>query len=155
MLNIRWSGLLTISYSPSSRTVWCSGIRNLKEIMDMHVCLVAHSCPALCNPVNCSPPGSSICGISQARTLECIAILFSRGFSWPRDGTQVSYIGKWIFYCWASREAGMYGWLKANLSVTIVSSWVLLVVTDSSQASFDIRRIDTQVFHPCFSFLRN
>ena len=51
----------------------------------------------------------------------------------------------------------MYGWLKANLPVTIISSCVLLVVTDSSQASLDIRQIDTQVFHPhnSFSFLRN
>ena len=48
---------------------------------------VAQSCPALCNPVDCSPPGSSIHGIFQARVLEWVAISFSGGFSWPRDWT--------------------------------------------------------------------
>ena len=43
-------------------------------------------------PMNCSPPSSSIHGILQARILECAAISFSRGSSWPRDRTQVSHI---------------------------------------------------------------
>ena len=38
---------------------------------------VAQSCPTLCNPVDCSPPGSSIHGILQSRVLECVAIAFS------------------------------------------------------------------------------
>ena len=37
---------------------------------------VAQSCPTLCNPTDSSPPGSSIPGILQARTLECVAISF-------------------------------------------------------------------------------
>ena len=47
---------------------------------------VAQSCPTLCNPVDCSAPGSSIYGILQARTLEWVAISFSRRSSRPRDG---------------------------------------------------------------------
>ena len=43
--------------------------------------LVAHLCPTLCNPMDCSQPGSSVHGISQARVLEWIAISFSKGFS--------------------------------------------------------------------------
>ena len=39
---------------------------------------VTQSCPTLCNPVNCSLPGSSIDGIFQARILEWVAIPFSR-----------------------------------------------------------------------------
>ena len=39
----------------------------------------------LCDPMGCSPPGSSIHGILQARILEWVAISFSRGFSRPRD----------------------------------------------------------------------
>ena len=39
-------------------------------------------------PVDCSPPGSSVHGILQARILEWVAISFSRGSSWPRDWTQ-------------------------------------------------------------------
>ena len=40
---------------------------------------VIQSCPTLCNPVDCSPPGSSVHGILQARTLEWVAMLSSRG----------------------------------------------------------------------------
>ena len=51
--------------------------------------LVAQSCQTLCNPMDCSPPGSSVHWILQARILEQLAILFSRGSSWPRDQTGV------------------------------------------------------------------
>ena len=54
--------------------------------------LVAQSYSALCNPMDCSPPGSSVHGILQARILEWIAISFSRGSSWPRDRTHVSCV---------------------------------------------------------------
>ena len=56
----------------------------------MYTCIwivVVHvqSCPTLCNPTNCSPPGSSVHGILQARILEWVAIYFSRGSSRHRD----------------------------------------------------------------------
>ena len=54
--------------------------------------------------MDCSPPGSSVHEILQARILEWVAIPFSRGSSWPRDWTGVSCIGKQILYHWASRE---------------------------------------------------
>ena len=50
------------------------------------------SCPTLCDPVDCSPPGSSIHGILQARILEWIAFSFSKGSSQPGDWTLVSCI---------------------------------------------------------------
>ena len=53
---------------------------------------VAQLCPTLWDPVDCSPPDSSIHGILQARILEWVAISFSRGSSRPRDRTQVSHI---------------------------------------------------------------
>ena len=53
---------------------------------------VTQSSPTLCDPEDCSPPGSSIHGILQARILEWVAISFSRGSSRPRDRTQVSRI---------------------------------------------------------------
>ena len=53
---------------------------------------VAQSCLTLCDPKDCSPPGSSIHGIFQARVLEWAAISFSRGSSRPRDRTSVSCI---------------------------------------------------------------
>ena len=53
---------------------------------------VTQSCPMLCDPMDCSPPGSSIHGIFQARGLEWSATAFSRGYSGPSDQTQVSHI---------------------------------------------------------------
>ena len=53
---------------------------------------VAQSCLTLCNPMDYSPPGSSIHGILQARVLEWVVISFSRRSSRPRDRTQVSRI---------------------------------------------------------------
>ena len=41
-------------------------------------CLVTKSCPSLCDPKDCSPPGASIHGVSQARIPEWVAISFSR-----------------------------------------------------------------------------
>ena len=55
--------------------------------------------------MDCSPPGSSVHGISQARILEWLAIFFSRGSSWPRDWTHVSCIGRQILYHWVTWEA--------------------------------------------------
>ena len=62
---------------------------------------ITQSCPTLCNPMNCSLPGSSGHTISQARTLEWLAISFSSGYSQPRDWTHISYIGKQNLDCCA------------------------------------------------------
>ena len=45
------------------------------------------SCPALCDPMDCSPPGSSVHGVLQARILEWVVMPSSRGSSQPRDRT--------------------------------------------------------------------
>ena len=51
---------------------------------------VAQSCPTLCDPVDCSPPGSSVHGIPLARILELVAMPSSRGSSQPRNSNHVS-----------------------------------------------------------------
>ena len=56
------------------------------------IVLVAQSCLTVCDPMDGSPPGSSVHGILQARILEWVAIPFSRGSSQPRDQTQDSHI---------------------------------------------------------------
>ena len=56
------------------------------------VCAQSLSHVQLCDPVDSSPPGSSVYGISQARILNWVTIPFSRGFSQPRDQTHVSCI---------------------------------------------------------------
>ena len=64
---------------------------------------VVQLCLTLCDPVDCSLPGSSIHGIFQAKTLEWVAISFSRS-SWPRGWTQVSHIVGRRVTIWATRE---------------------------------------------------
>ena len=61
------------------------------------VVLVAQWCPTLCDPMNCSPPGSSAHGILQARTLEWVAMPFSRGYFQPTDQSRVSCIAGRFF----------------------------------------------------------
>ena len=66
--------------------------------------LVIRSCPTLCHPMECSPPGSSVHGTFQARVLEQVAISFSRGSSWPRDHIAVFRAADRFFTIWATRE---------------------------------------------------
>ena len=65
---------------------------------------LAQARPTLCDPMDCSPPGSSVHGILQARTLEWVAISFSRASSRPRNQTQASCIARGFFPIWATRE---------------------------------------------------
>ena len=58
-----------------------------------------------CNPIDYSPPGSSVNGILQARILERVAIPLSKGSSQLRDQTRVSCIAGGFFTIWATREA--------------------------------------------------
>ena len=69
--------------------------------------LVAQSCLTPCDSIGCSPPGSSVHGILQARILEWVAVPFSRGSSQARDRTEVSCIAGRFFTVWATREALM------------------------------------------------
>ena len=77
---------------------------------------VAQSCLTLYNPMDCSPPGSCVNGISQARLLGWVAVSFSRGSSQSRDQTWVSCIGRQILYHWATWEAPLFSLLmyKSN-----------------------------------------
>ncbi|XDA86127.1 hypothetical protein R6Z07F_015879 [Ovis aries] len=69
------------------------------------MCVCAQSCPTLCNPTDCSPAGSSVHGILQARILEWVAISSSKGSPRPRDQTHISCIpctGRRILYHYAT-----------------------------------------------------
>ena len=64
------------------------------------------SCLTHCDPVDCSPPGSSVHGISQARILEWVAMPSSRGSCQSRGWTCISYvlgIGRQVLYIWEAR----------------------------------------------------
>ena len=78
------------------------GGRLTREAIYVCVCCAKslQSCPTLCNPMNCSPPGSSVHGIFQARILEQVAISSSRGF--PTQGLNPCLLRllhcQWILY---------------------------------------------------------
>ena len=79
--------------------------------------LCAQSCLTLCNPIYCSPSGSSAHGNFQARILKRAANSSSRASSWPRDWTLISCIsctGRWILYHCATWEAWMLVLLGTN-----------------------------------------
>ena len=69
----------------------------------LDVLLVPQLCPALCDPMGCSPPGFSVHRIFQARVLDWVALPSSRGSSW-RDWTQVSCITGRFLTVWATWE---------------------------------------------------
>ena len=88
---------------------WLVNIRNCPLCVCVHVCVCV--CVLICSvmsdsfvtPMDWSPPGSSVHGIVQARTLEWVAVFFSRGPSWPGNGAHVSCtscIGRQILYHW-------------------------------------------------------
>ena len=85
---------------------------------------VAQSCPAVCNPMDCSLPGSSVHGILQARILEWVAISSSRGSSWPREWTRVS-CSAGRFFTVEESVALCSGSSKATGLVYLTLSWGL------------------------------
>ena len=66
---------------------------------------ITHLYLTLCDPMDCSPPGSSVHETLQARVLEWVAIPFSKVSSWPSDRTWVSHIAGRFFTIWATRAA--------------------------------------------------
>ena len=81
----------------------------------------------LCDPVDGSPPRSSVYGIFQARVLEWVAISFSRESSRLRDRIQVSHIAGRRFNLWATREA--HSVLRNTAKVKIIIADIYLVLT--------------------------
>jgi len=75
--------------------IWSSYM--YQEDICLRLSEVTQLCPTLLNPMDCSPPGSSIHGIFQARILELVAISFSRGFSRPRDWTWFLQYGQMLY----------------------------------------------------------
>ena len=71
---------------------------------------ISQLCPTLCDPMDCSLPGSSVHRIFQARILEWVVISFSRRASQPRDWTQVSRVVGRRFTIWATRLYSSWNW---------------------------------------------
>ena len=92
------------------------------------MCLVAQPCLTLWNPMDYSPPGSSVHRILQARILEWVAMPSSRGSSQSRDGTRVSCIDRQIISCWVTREEELIlipkNWRVQNTPKSTLQGWI-------------------------------
>ena len=82
--------------------------------------------------MDCSPPGSTVHRILQARILEWVIISFSRGSSRPRDRTGVSYIAGRLFTVWTTRKALPRQRREASISLastpSLFSGWILILI---------------------------
>ena len=104
--------LKVIGFDEAEKVVWAQALRTwFPPVASSHICswcLVNKSSGTLCNPVDCSPPASSIHGVCQASILEWVAISFPRASSRPRDQTWASCIGRQVLYHWAMWEQSLY-----------------------------------------------
>ena len=85
-------------FVPTQSTLIISSNNNKVKVLVTQLCLTLY-------PHGCSPPGSSVHEISQARVLEGVAIPFSRASSQSRDWTRVSCIAGRFFTIWVTRKA--------------------------------------------------
>ena len=112
----------------TSRNLHSSGTYSLVGVVQS-----LKSCPTLCNPMNCSPPGSSVHGILQARILEWVALPSSRASFRPRDWTRISYVScidRRVLYHWATWEAQSSRACVLNVCVKLIinvySRWKII-----------------------------
>ena len=106
--------------------------------------LVAQLGPTLSYPVDCSPPGSSVHGISHARILEWVAISFSKRSFQPKDGICVSCISRQMFYYWATREACRQKALRDNAELR--AGQCILIHFPVNKINFKIEKLRLKYF---------
>ena len=93
-LSISFQGRLPLGIVSASLAI--SPVQSRRETVWPKVCAQSLSCLTLCDPMDCSLPGSSVHGTLQARILEWVAISSSKGSSWPKDWTHISCIGRQV-----------------------------------------------------------
>ena len=113
--------------------------------------LVAQSCPTLYNPMDCSPPGSSVHAILQARILEWVAIPFSRGSSW-QDRTQASCTAGRFFTIWARMGLTNVQLYHYTTIQNIFNSLKILCVPSIHPSPFPLPIIDLFIIFIVLSF---
>ena len=103
---LNYSVLSSLPFSfPYFLFIWCNVSFYQRKNYLLYVCvLVTQLCLTLFDHMACSPPGSSVHGILQARILEWVAIPFSRESSQPKDQTWVSRMEGRFFTIWATME---------------------------------------------------
>ena len=95
------------------------------------MCMLSHV-RLFCDPMDCSPPGYSVHGVSQARILEQDAISSSRGSSWPSNQNHVScisFIGKRSLYHWTTWDTLVLSALSQWWNLFILSPTFIFYLT--------------------------
>ena len=98
--------------------------KEMTKLITLCICVHAQSfsCVTLCNLIDCSPLDSAVHGLLQAKIVEWVAISSSRGSSWPRDQTHVSWTGRQILYHWATWESSRYAYKYGRILLMICIS---------------------------------
>ena len=109
----------------------------IRRLDNSVLCCASQSCLTLCDPRDCSPPVSSVHGVSQARIPEWVAISFSRESAWPRDQTHISCIGRQILYHWATRGI-WFSYITANTYIYSLSNFFPISVMKEYWAEFPV-----------------
>ena len=99
-----------------------------KYTVCVHTC-AAHLYPTLRHPVYCSPPGSSVYGISQVRILKWVAISYSRGSSRPRDQSCISCVScidrQIVYHCTSWEASPIHSVLRCAQSGPTLTPWTV------------------------------
>ena len=102
------------------------------------VCLVTQSCPSPCYPMNCSPPCPFVHGILQARILEWIAVLFSRG-SFPhrtRNKKRILLLAIFIQHCCGGSIHGNSLIISSNFLIVSLGCSLYSIILSANGESF-------------------
>ena len=134
----KWNDLINIraSFKTQARpqVSWSKAVLfhytwNFQTLSFWGLYLHAQSCLTLCDPMDSSPPGSSVHGILQARILEWAAIPFLRGSSQPRNQTRVSFIEGRFFTIWTTREDKQLYILRQFFFICLWECWIHALLT--------------------------
>ena len=120
------------------------------------MCLVTQLCPTLCNSMDCSPPGSSVHGIFQARILEWVAIFSFKGSSWTRAWTLVScisYIAGSVH--WAIREAHICLYSLLNFQRCQIPLLLVLKQLKRITTAYTLRMFENYCIYSAFKYLEH
>ena len=144
-----------ITPSPHPLTAWgalCLG--PFEHKVTSLCCCCAQSYLTLCDPMDCSPPGSSVRGILQARILEWIVFSFSRGI-FPMQASiphLLCLYRRMILYCWAIREISVIRGVLLPPAL-LWTSGVQSVFIPSPPLSFSFFPLD--ISHPLHNLLQS
>ena len=105
--------------------------------------LATQFCLTLCDPMDCSPPGSSVVGFFRQEYWSMLPFPSPEDLPWPRDQTHVSCSGRQILYNWATREALSWSWQQSNWDINWEQSMLYLMGDKSKYPNHSLKIICT------------